>query len=58
MLQTSSKVLDDLFKEKLCFTFNATFFEARVWMISWKVCRLKIGYALISMHKIKLDTSF
>ena len=58
MLQTSSKVLDDLFKEKLCFTFNAPFFEARVWMISWKVCHLKIGCALISMHKIKLDTSF
>ena len=52
MLQTSSKVLDDLFKEKLCFTFNAPLFEARVWMISWKVCRLKIGCALISMHKI------
>ena len=32
MLQTSSKVVDDLFL--LCFTFNAPFFEARVWMIS------------------------
>ena len=52
MLPISSKVLDDLFKEKLCFTFNALFFEARVGMMSWKVCRLKIGCALISMHKI------
>ena len=32
MLQTSRKVLNDLFKEKLCFSFNAPFFEAHVWI--------------------------